>query len=167
MLFDQAEFRDHLATSHPDQELDQASLYLTDLETGDRVSLDSIQPLSPVSSQPPTEVTTTVLQCPAVSKGGKQCPELAMDTASLMTHWGSQHITNGAEFWPLQRSILEVTHYQCPVRSCSFRHLSCHSVRRHWEAAHKDQTDKFIVIKNTLGPGLGLQVGLSPQHRSS
>ena len=70
-----------------------------------------------------------------------------MDPTTLMTHWGSQHITNGAEFSPAELSILSVTHYQCPVTACHFRHLSRHSVRKHWDAEHRDQPDKFIVLQ--------------------
>ena len=98
------------------------------------------------------EEEVRVYQCPAAVKGGRQCPELAMDTSSLRIHWGSQHsvMDQGAEFLPLELSIEAVSHYACCVPACTYKHLSVKQVRGHWEAEHRDHPARFQVVHNRV-----------------
>ena len=100
-----------------------------------------------VSIEEPREV---VYQCPGVIKGGRPCPELAMDSDSLQVHWGSQHNVAGAKFDPIKLNIENVNHYQCSVAGCGYRHLSVNKIKQHWEMEHSDCPDKFQVVHNRI-----------------
>ena len=91
-----------------------------------------------------------VYQCPAINKNGRQCPEMNMDINNLRIHWGSQHNVDGSDFSPSQVSIESVSHYQCGVEECQFKHLSTGPVKQHWEQCHQDCPHKFQVIHNKV-----------------
>ena len=156
VVLDRQSFWLHLRQAHLDQEaVDTTSLHLRDLETGLEVSLSSQEVEEGVlvtAQTQPEEVS--VFQCPAVIKGGKPCPDLAMDINTLRVHWSTQHSSNGTEFKPRELSINNVVHIQCPVPGCHFRHLSTNTVRNHWELEHRDHPDKFRVIQHTVHQAL-------------
>ena len=162
IVLDRQPFWLHLRHSHLDH-LEHgvtaaSSLHLTDLETGMEVSLSTQEVEEGVmvtsQTQEPEKEEVSVFQCPAVMKGGRQCPDLAMDINTLRVHWSTQHSSNGAEFQPVELSITNVVHIQCPVPGCHFRHLSTNTVRNHWEIEHRDHPDKFRVIQHTINSAL-------------
>ena len=121
-------------------------------ETKFRPAEDSVNVSVDMETPGPEDAVSevTIYQCPALVKNGKQCPELAMDRDSLLIHWGSQHNVDGAQFCPAELSIDTVSHYQCGVSRCQFKHLSRGPVKTHWEQSHQDCTDKFFVLHNKI-----------------
>ena len=83
------------------------TLYNRDIEAAVNVSVDLGQ------EPPPEPEEVYVYQCP-VTKGGPQCPELAMDSSGLMIHWGTQHHTRGEQFSQLRVNMDQVSHYHWP-----------------------------------------------------
>ena len=122
--------------------------YNKDVENAVNVSIEMPSPVK-TNVEEPRDVII-VYQCQELIKKGRQCPELAMDSDSLRIHWGSQHTVAGTKFEPLQLSIESVSHYQCPVSGCWFRHLRPGQVKQHWEHEHSDHPDKFQVIHNKV-----------------
>ena len=98
---------------------------------------------------PPEPEEVFVYQCP-VTKGGRQCPELAMDSSSLMIHWGTQHHTRGEQFSPLRVNMDQVSHYQCQLTGCGHRQLSISQMRHHWASQHSDCPDRFTPVHNKM-----------------
>ena len=155
---DRDNFWPHLRHNHLDHEVvDITSLHLTNLETGVKVSLSTQEveegAMVTTQTQEPEE-EVSVFQCPAMMKGGRQCPDLAMDIDTLRVHWSTQHSSNVAEFKPEELSITNVIHIQCPVPGCHFKHLSTNAVRNHWETDHRDHPDKFRVIQHIINKDL-------------
>ena len=158
VIRDRDNFWPHLRNNHLDREVvDISSLHLTNLETGVKVSLSTQEveegAMVTTQTQEPEE-EVSVFQCPAMMKGGRQCPDLAMDINTLRVHWSTQHSSNVAEFKPEELSITNVIHIQCPVPGCHFKHLSTNTVRNHWETDHRDHPDKFRVIQHTVNKAL-------------
>lgn len=139
-----SKLKNHFIKMHKNLDTSKFSfntLYNKDIETAVNVSVD----LEP--AQEPEEVF--VFQCP-VTKGGRQCPELAMDSSSLMIHWGTQHHTGGEVFSPLRVNMDQVSHYQCQLTGCGHRQLSISQMRHHWASQHSDCPDRFTPVHNKM-----------------
>ena len=141
-----SKLKNHFIKMHKELDTSQFAfntLYNRDIETAVNVSIDLGQ------APPPEPEEVFVYQCP-VTKGGRQCPELAMDSSSLMIHWGSQHHTGGEQFSPLRVSMDQVSHYQCQLTGCGHRQLSISQMRHHWAQEHSDCPDKFTPVHNKM-----------------